>query len=179
MSFSYNQQQQNPEKPVGVMRMRATPVILLCILVLVLMGAGCLGTKAIPVNKTTPPSILVDYHRTGGTAGANDRLVIFNNGVAVISGGSANTEISLNDTDLTFISTLFNESDFSQLQANYPAPQQSPELMTYTVTYLGKTVTAQETDIPPSLETIIGALDSILKSAGPQKSAYPTLGITS
>jgi hypothetical protein len=159
------------------MRIKVTYILPLFLLVLVLAGAGCLGNKAIPVNKTAPPSLLVDYHRTGGTTGSNDRLVIFDNGVAAISGGSANTEILLNDTELTFISTLFNESDFSQLQASYPAHQQSPELMTYTVTYLGKTVTAQETDIPPSLETIIGALDSILKSAGPQKSAYPTLGI--
>ena len=159
------------------MCIKLMPILPLFLLVLVLAGAGCLGTKVIPVNKTAPPTILVDYHRAGGIAGANDRLVIFDNGVAAISGGSANTEILLNDTELTFISTLFNESDFSQLPGQLPGPSTEPGAMIYTVTYLGKTVTAQETDIPPSLETIIGALDSILKSAGPQKSAYPTLGI--
>lgn len=50
--------------------------------------------------------------------------------------------------------------------------------MTYTVSYMGKTVTAQDTDIPPSLGTIIDKLNSILGNAGPQKSAYPTLGIS-
>jgi hypothetical protein len=160
------------------MRIKIIPILPLFLLVLVLAGAGCLGTRVIPVNKTAPPAILVDYHRTGGIAGTNDRLVIFNNGVAAISGGSANTEISLNDTDLALISILFNESDFSQLQANYPAPHQSPDLITYTVTYMGKTVTAQNTDIPPSLETIIDKLNGILTSSGSQKSTYPTLGIS-
>ena len=82
------------------MRIKVTYILPLFLLVLVLAGAGCLGTKAIPVNKTAPPSLLVDYHRTGGTTGSNDRLVIFDNGVAAISGGSANTEILLNDTEL-------------------------------------------------------------------------------
>ena len=160
------------------MRIKVIPIVPLFLLVLVLAGAGCLGTRSLPVNQTSPPSILVDYHRTGGVAGINDRLVIFNNGVAVISGGSTSTEISLNATDLALISVLFNESAFSQLQANYPAPRQSPDIMTYTVSYMGKTVTAQDTDIPPSLGTIIDKLNSILGSAGTQKSTYPTLGIS-
>jgi hypothetical protein len=160
------------------MRIKIMHIIPLILLVVVLAGAGCLGTRGIPVNKTAPPAILVDYHRTGGTSGTNDRLVIFTNGVAAISRGSANTEVSLNDTDLALLSVLFNESDFSQLQANYPAYQQSSGLTTYAVTYMGKTVTAQDTDIPPSLETVIDNLNSILARAAPQKTIYPTLGLS-
>lgn len=96
------------------MRIKVIPIVPLFLLVLVLAGAGCLGTRSLPVNQTSPPSILVDYHRTGGVASLNDRLVIFNNGVAVISGKSTSTEISLNATDLALISVLFNESAFSQ-----------------------------------------------------------------
>ncbi len=159
------------------MRIKIIHIVPLFLLVLTLAGAGCLGTKALPVNKTAPPSVLVDYHRTGGTDGVNDRLVIFTNGVAVISGESTNTEISLNATDLALLSVLFNESQFSDLQANYPAPYQRSNLMTYTVSYRGKTVTAEESDIPPSFETIVEKLDQILESAGTQKIVYPTLGI--
>ena len=160
------------------MRIKIMHIIPLFLLVLVLAGAGCLGTRVIPVNKTAPPAILVDYHRVGGIGGMDDRLVIFTNGVAAISQGSATTEISLNDTDLALISVLFSESDFSQLQNNYPASHQSPEVISYTITYMGKTVTAQDTDIPPSLETIIDNLNTILTRAGPQKNTYPSLGIT-
>jgi hypothetical protein len=160
------------------MRIKLIPVLSLFLLVLVLVGAGCLGTKVIPVNKTSPPAILVDYHRTGGTAGLNDHLVIFDNGVAAISGRSTSTEIYLNTTDIAFVSVLFNASQFSQLQTNYPAPRKSANLITYTISYQGKTVTAEDTDVPPSLETIIEELNRILQSAGTQKSAYPTIGFT-
>ena len=145
---------------------------------LVLAGAGCLGTRILPVNKTEPPTVFVDYSRTGGIAGASDRLVIFDNGVAVVSGPSARTEVSLNSTDMALLSVLFNESEFSQLQTNYSAPRNTADLMTYTISYHGKTVTAAQTDIPPSLKTVIDELDQIIQSAGTQKSAYPTLGIT-
>jgi hypothetical protein len=148
------------------------------ILVLVLAGAGCLGTRILPVNKTGPPAVFVDYHRTGGIDGVSDRLVIFDNGIAVVSGPSASTEVSLNSTDMAFLSVLFNESEFSQLQTNYSAPRSTPEMMTYTISYHGKTVTAAETDIPPSLKTVVDELDRIVQSAGTPKSAYPTLGLT-
>jgi len=160
------------------MRIKIMPVISLVLLILILAGAGCLGTRVAQANTTAPPAVLVDYHRTGGVSGMNDRLVIFTNGVAAISQGSATSELSLNDTDIAFLSVLFNESDFSQLQANYPASQQSPGHIIYTVTYMGKTVTAQDTDIPPSLETIIDNLNRIFESAGPQKTVYPTLALS-
>lgn len=162
-----------------MMRSNVRCILPLVLLVLVLAGAGCLGTKSVPVNKTTPPAILIDYHRTGGLNGSNDRLVIFTNGVAVVSEGPAQAETTLNSTDLALLSVLFNEADFSQLQANYPAPHESSGLVTYTVTYMGKTVSAQETDIPPSLETIIDKLDGVLAGTAPQKTAYPMISLTS
>jgi ABC-type transporter Mla subunit MlaD len=51
--------------------------------------------------------------------------------------------------------------------------------MTYTISYGGKTVTAQDTDIPPSLETLIDKLNTLLAGASPQKSSYPTFSLTS
>jgi hypothetical protein len=58
----------------------------MCLFAFVITG-GCLGSKTVPVTPATPPAVLVDYQRTGGIAGINDRLVIFDNGAAVISGG--------------------------------------------------------------------------------------------
>jgi len=160
------------------MRIKLMPILPLFLLILVLMGAGCLGTRILPANETAPPSIVVDYHRTGGTTGLHDRLVIFDNGVAVISEQSTSTEVFLNATDMALISVLFNESQFSQLQTNYPAPHESADLISYAISYHGKTVTAEDSAVPPSLETIIDELNRILQSAGTQRSAYPTIGLT-
>jgi hypothetical protein len=153
--------------------------IVSCILVLlVLASAGCLGTKVPAPETQVPPGILVDYHRTGGIAGTNDRLVVFDNGVAVISGRSGSSELLLNQTDLALISVLFNQSQFAQLQAKYSASQGSADLMTYTINYHGKTVTAEESAVPPSLVPIIADLNHILSMAEIQKTTYPTLPVT-
>jgi len=153
--------------------------IVSCVLILlVLASAGCLGTRIPEPETQVPPGILVDYHRTGGIAGTNDRLVVFDNGVAVISGKSGSTEVLLNQTDLALISVLFNQSQFSQLQAQYSAPRGSADLMTYTISYHGKTVTAEESAVPPSLVPIIADLNHILSMAEIQKTTYPTLPVT-
>lgn len=147
------------------------------ILVLILTGAGCLGTKTPAINTTAPPAVFVDFHRSGGVDDVNDRLVIFDNGVAIVSGKSTSTDIFLNATDIALISALFNQSQFSQLQTNYSAPRKSENLMTYTISYHGKTVTAAETAMPPSLKTVVGELNRILQSVSTQKSTYPTFRI--
>ncbi|HNX17585.1 MAG TPA: hypothetical protein PKM50_04550 [Methanoregula sp.] len=103
--------------------------------------------------------------------------MIFDNGVAIVSAGSTSTDILLNATDMAHISALFNQSQFSQLQANYSAPRQSENLMTYTITYHGKTVTATESAMPPSLKTVVVELNRILKSASSKMTTYPTLRI--
>lgn len=161
------------------MPIKLRPVLPLIILILVLVSsAGCLGSRTPAVNKTPPPAMIVDYHRSGGIAGLDDRLVIFDNGVAVISGKSASTEISLTATDMALIAVLFNQSDFSQLQPSYSAPSGSADVITYTLSYHGKTVTAAETSVPPSLKVVIDQLNRILSRAEPQKLSYPTIGIT-
>lgn len=122
--------------------------------------------------------MVVDYHRSGGIAGLDDRLVIFDNGVAVISEKSASTEIYLNATDMALISALFNQSDYPQLQSNYSAPRGSSDVITYTISYHGKTVTTAETATPPLLKVVIDELNRILSRADLQKSTYPTIGIS-
>ncbi len=84
--------------------------------------------------------MLVDYYRTGGLAGFDDRLVIFDNGVAVVSSKTVNQEIEINKTDIDRIVYLFNQSQFSTLEGNYSARHGSADLIKYTISYHSKTV---------------------------------------
>ena len=127
-----------------------------------IMVSGCLGSKTPPVSRPPAPDVLVDYYRTGGFAGFNDRLVVFDNGVAVISGKNVNYEIDLNRSDLDRISQVFNTSQFSILEGNYSARHGSVDLIKYTISYHGKTVTAEDTAIPPSLQSVIDELNRVL-----------------
>jgi hypothetical protein len=131
-------------------------------IVTLIMVSGCLGSKTPPVSRPQTPAVLVDYYRTGGFAGFNDRLVVFDNGVAVISGKNVNYEIDLNRSDVDRISQVFNTSQFSMLEENYSARHAGVDLIKYTISYHGKTVTAEDTAIPPSLQSIIDELNRIL-----------------
>ncbi|MDD1703002.1 MAG: hypothetical protein LUQ31_08500 [Methanoregula sp.] len=147
------------------------PVRILAVaLVLVVISAGCLTTKIPSVSKPEAPVILVDYHRTGGISGVDDRLVIFDNGNAVYAGKSSGAELVLNATDLELIKVLFNQSQYSQFESSYSAPRDYPDLMTYAITYHGKTVTVEDTAIPPRLQPTIDNLNRIISRAGSSSS---------
>ena len=136
------------------------------VLIIALSGvSGCLGSKIPPVSRPQAPAVLVDYHRTGGIAGFDDRLVIFDNGVVVVSGKTVNQEIEINKTDVERIVTLFNKSQFSMLEGNYSARSGNADLIKYTISYNSKTVNAEDSAIPPSLQPVIDELNRILTLA--------------
>jgi hypothetical protein len=148
---------------IHINRSMAIPLI-----VMIITGvafAGCLGVKTPPVSRPPAPAIFLDYHRTGGLAGFDDRLVIFDNGAAVVSTKAGNREIVLNSTEISRISNLFTESQFSMLQVNYPAPRGGNDLIHYSVSFHGKTVMTEDTAIPPSLLPVIDDLNAIVKNA--------------
>jgi hypothetical protein len=104
----------------------------------------------------------VDYYRTGGIAGLQDRLVIFDNGVAIVSGRTGNHEIELNRTDIDRIILLFDQGRFLTLQGNYSGRHGSADLIRYTISYQNKTVSAEDTAIPASIQPVINELNRII-----------------
>jgi hypothetical protein len=126
--------------------------------------SGCLGVKTPSVSRSIPPAIFVDYHRTGGIAGFDDRIVIFDNGVAVISQKIASKEITLNQSDLRRISGIFDEAQFSMLQGNYTARSGAADYFRYTISYHGKTVIAEDSAVPPSLQPVITEMNRIIST---------------
>jgi hypothetical protein len=136
-----------------------TCIVLIIALVVV---SGCLGSKTPPVSRPKAPAVLVDYYRTGGLAGFDDRLVIFDNGVAVVSSKTVNQEIEISKTDIDRIITLFNQSQFPMLEGSYSARPGSTDLIIYTISYHSKTVNAEDSVVPPALQPVIDELNRIL-----------------
>jgi len=124
--------------------------------------SGCSGVKTSAQSGSAPPGVFVDYQRNGGVAGFNDRLVIFDNGVTLISGRMVNTEGRLNQTDLERIGSIFAESKFSSLEGNYTSRHDGVDIIQYTISFGGKTVHTEDTAIPPALQPIIEEMDRIL-----------------
>jgi hypothetical protein len=120
----------------------------------------------------------VDYSRAGGIAGIQDRLVIFDNGVAVVSGRTVNHEIELNRTDIDRIILIFDQGHFSMLEGNYSGRPGSADLIKYTISYRNKTVSAEDTAIPPALQPVIDELNRVISmSATRAGAAQPSKNI--
>jgi hypothetical protein len=133
----------------------------LCIITAVLLS-GCLGLKTSPSPGQVPPTVFVDYQRTGGIAGMSDRVVIFDNGAAIISGRRVNTEISFNRTEMVRIGNLFRQNNFPSLEGNYTSRRGGADFIQYTITFQGKTVHTEDTAIPAALQPVIDEMNRIL-----------------
>jgi hypothetical protein len=135
------------------------------LIVAALVVSGCFGVKTPPVSRPAAPTLFVDYQRSGGIAGLNDRLVIFDNGVTLVSSRTTSREIRLNQSDLDQISALFETAQFSTLEGNYTSRRGGADFMQYSISYKGKTVNTEDTAIPSSLEPVIREMD-LIRSTG-------------
>jgi hypothetical protein len=142
--------------------MRTWTGIFAVLVITALVMTGCLGVKTSPVPRPATPTLFVDYQRSGGIAGVNDRLVIFDNGITLVSSRTTSREILLNQSDLEQISGIFAEAKFSELEGNYTSRRGGVDLLQYSISYRGRTVNTEDTAIPVSLEPVIKELDSIL-----------------
>jgi hypothetical protein len=144
--------------------MRTWTGIYIILVVAALVLTGCLGLKTPPVSRPAAPTLFVDYQRTGGIAGVNDRVVIFDNGVTLVSSRTTSREILLNQSDLEQISAVFDAGQFSMLEGNYTTSRGGADFLQYSISYRGKTVNTEDTAIPPSLEPVIKELNHILST---------------
>ncbi len=149
------------------------------LVVAALVLTGCLGMNTPPVPQPGAPTLFVDYQRIGGIAGLNDRLVIFDNGVTVVSSRTTSREILLNQSDLDAIAAVFDASQFAALEGNYTSRRGGADLLQYSITYRGRTIYTEDTAVPPTVEPIIVELNRVLSaglSSGQVNLSLPRIG---
>lgn len=151
--------------------MRAWTCTCAALLAAALVLTGCLGVNA-PLTRPAAPALFVDYQRSGGIAGVNDRLVIFDNGDALVSGRTTSREITLNESELGRIAAIFDAAQFAELEGNYTS-RRGADLMQYSITYQGKTVNTEDTAVPAPLEPVIAEMNSILNTGLNTGQAFP------
>jgi hypothetical protein len=147
----------------GVIPIRKWIIACILLVIAAVLLAGCLGTRSTAVTSAAPPAMLVDYHRTGGIAGVDDRLVIFDNGEALVSTQAVTGEFTVNQSELSRIEDLFEASGFGTLEGNYTA-RHGADLMRYRIAYQNKTVVTEDTAVPSPLRPVISEMNAILGS---------------
>jgi hypothetical protein len=113
----------------------------------------------------------VEYRRSGGIAGFDDHLVVFENGQAIYSrretpGKPSAGIFYLSSDEITELRRLLEEADIPSLAPEYPAPVPGADYFSYSIMSKGKTVTTETTGVPPALAPVIGQLDYLLAEHG-------------
>lgn len=140
---------------------------LFALLGVLLISAGCSTDSPGPGNPPGAPQVLVQYTRTGGIAGFDDRLVIFDNGQAVYSRRNLTGEFLLPAGELGELRRLLDDAGFPSLESTYPAPSPGADYFSYTITYGNRTVCTETGGVPDVLVAVIGRLDAILAEYAP------------
>lgn len=133
--------------------------------VLILIAAsicGCLSEHETTGYSSSPPGILLDYHREGGISGFDDHLVVFENGESVISTRQSSGTFALDSGSLKEIKDLLDQAQFTTLNASYPAPSSGADYFSYEITYNGHTVITEDTGVPDRLVPVISELNDVI-----------------
>jgi hypothetical protein len=126
------------------------------------MLAGWLSGCAKPLA----PETLIEYRRSGGLLGLDDRLAIQADGRAALTRKSGRSEFTLDGDTMSRLRALFEQAEFARLRKEYLPPRPGADLFEYVVAHKGHTVRTTDGDIPPSLQPILNALNEIVERQG-------------
>ncbi len=110
---------------------------------------------------------VIEFSRTGGFGGFDDHIAIYEDGSAVVTRKETTARMSLPEGTLQQLYTLFDQASFEELGDSYPAPTQGNDYFSYVIIYHGKTVTTEDTGVPPALEPIFAILGQIIGDSAP------------
>ncbi|MCS6883444.1 MAG: hypothetical protein RMK84_13210 [Oscillochloridaceae bacterium] len=108
--------------------------------------------------------VLIEYHRSGGFVGLDDRLIIREDGETSLTRKERRFSFTLDRATVNQLADLFTTAGFMQLRKEYMPQRAGPDLFTYVVTYRGHTVRTMDGAIPPALDPILEQLDQIVES---------------
>jgi hypothetical protein len=108
-------------------------------------------------------SALVEYRRSGGIAGRDERLVVQTDGTARVSRrGAVMSDFEMDADSLAQLRSLLESIEFSSLRAEYLPPRTGADLFEYVVVYRGRKVRTMDTAIPSELQPLISFLSGLL-----------------
>lgn len=112
--------------------------------------------------------VLITYHRTGGIAGFQDDLTVYENGSARISRMGGVRVIQLNSKEFDAIRDASDETGFLMLSREYLPGGEGRDLFFYEITMDGRTVLTADTAVPEELVPLIELLNGIVARVSPR-----------
>ncbi len=110
---------------------------------------------------------VIEFSRTGGFAGFDDHIAIYEDGSAVVTRKETTARMSLPEGTLQQLYALFDQASFEELGDSYPAPTPGCDYFSYVIVFNGKTVTTEDTGVPSALEPVFAILGRIIGDSAP------------
>ncbi len=124
---------------------------------LVLLGLGCGGTAS------QVSTALIEYQRSGGIRGTDDRLVVNSDGTAALTRNGRGSTITVDSGVMNRLRRRLGGIDFGSLRSD--TARGGGDMYQYVIKYQGHTVRANDASLPPALHPVIELLDRILSRA--------------
>ena len=121
---------------------------------LVYSMAGCASMS----SQVTP---LVEFRRSGGITGRDERLVVRSDGTVQLSRRGAVAEFRIGGDTLARIRELLGSVNFARLRAEYLPPRPGADLFEYVVVYKDRTIRTMDTAVPAELAPLIQLLSGV------------------
>ncbi len=136
-----------------------TPRVLWALVPLVAHSiAGC-------AKMSSQATALIEYRRSGGIAGREDRLVVLSDGTVRLSrrgrGGGAVADYQVGADTLTELRALLQRIDFRRMREEYLPLRRGADLFEYEVVYQDRRIRTMDTAVPPELQPLIQLLSGL------------------
>lgn len=135
------------------------PALAIVAMLLALPGIGCTDDTALQES-----SLLIEFQRSGGIRGTDDRLTIDSDGMATLTRDGATSTITIDRSVMDRLRRALREIEFDKLVVE-DSPRRGGDAYEYAITYRGRTVRALETALPRPLRPLVELLDGILNRA--------------
>lgn len=133
-----------------------------CSLIPEQQAAEAPGPAEVEPDAPEPETVLLNYNRSGGIAGLDERLTITEAGEAILVRHDERYEIELDPEILIQLRESLDAIPFSALEDAYLPQEQGADLIEYTLTYQNKTVHTADTAVPESLAAVLDSLNNVI-----------------
>jgi len=116
--------------------------------------------------KMSSQSTLIEYHRSGGITGREDRLVVLTDGTARLSRqGTVAADYQVGADTLTELRAMLQRIDFRGMRDEYLPTRRGADLYEYVVIYEDRRIRTMDTAVPPELQPLIQLLSGLANRA--------------
>jgi hypothetical protein len=104
---------------------------------------------------------LIEYRRSGGIAGREDRVVVLDDGTVRLSRRGAVADYQIGADTLQQLRALLERIDFRRMREEYLPPRRGADLFAYEVIYRDRRIRTMDTAVPPELQPLIQLLSGL------------------